>query len=181
MQPTALRARYLSMHAQHVQSSLDPATDSSSSTNERLRRLRSIAWLMDNSIPLPGGYRIGADALIGLVPGIGDALGALISAYLINEARSMGAPRSVLLRMTGNVMIETVIGAIPFAGDLFDAAFKANMRNLALLERYAINPVASRRSSRLFVFGFALLMLLLIVTIIAVPVLVIMGIVQLFS
>lgn len=181
MQPTGLRARYLSMHAQHLHNSLDPATDASPGTNERLRRLRSVAWLMDNSIPLPGGYRIGADALIGLIPGIGDALGALISAYLINEARTMGAPRSVLLRMTGNVMIETVIGAIPFAGDLFDAAFKANMRNLALLERYAVNPVASRRSSRWFVFGFSLLMLLLIVTIIAVPVLVIMGLVQLFS
>lgn len=135
---------------------------------------------MDNSIPLPGGMRIGADALIGLIPGIGDAVGALISAYLVNEARAMGAPRSVLLRMMGNVFIETVIGAIPFAGDLFDAAFKANMRNLALLEGYAANPVASRRSSRLFVFGFSMLMLLLVITIIAIPVLVIMGIAQLF-
>jgi len=135
---------------------------------------------MDNSIPLPGGMRIGADAIIGLIPGIGDAVGALISAYLVNEARAMGAPRSVLLRMMGNVFIETVIGAIPFAGDLFDAAFKANMRNLALLEHYAANPVASRRTSRWFVFGFSVLMLLLVITIIAIPVLVIMAIAQLF-
>lgn len=135
---------------------------------------------MDNSIPLPGGMRIGADAIIGLIPGVGDAVGALISTFLVNEARAMGAPRSVLLRMMGNVLIETVIGAIPFAGDLFDAAFKANMRNLALLERYAANPTASRRSSRWFVFGFSVLMLLLVITIIAIPVLVIMGIAQLF-
>jgi hypothetical protein len=168
------------MHAQHLQSHLDSKAGGASGAAERLRRLRSLAWLMDNSIPLPGGMRIGADALIGLIPGIGDAIGAVISAYLINEARSMGASRSVLLRMTGNVLIETVIGSIPFAGDLFDAAFKANMRNLALLEGYALNPAATRRNSRWFVFGFSLLMLLLIITVIAVPVLVIVAIVQLF-
>src|SRR5688572_26569735 len=94
--------------------------------DERMQRLRALAWLLDNSIPLPGGFRIGVDALLGLIPGIGDAMGALISAYIVNEARNMGAPRSVLLRMMGNVMLETMIGAIPFAGDLFDAAYKAN-------------------------------------------------------
>jgi hypothetical protein len=147
---------------------------------ERTKRLRALAWLMDNSIPLPGGLRIGIDAIIGLVPGIGDAIGALISAYIINEARDMGAPRSVLLRMMGNVMIETVIGAIPFAGDLFDAAFKANSRNLALLARYQLDPVASRRGSRLFVAGFFLLLLAMVVVLIAVPVLIVLGIARLF-
>jgi disulfide bond formation protein DsbB len=168
------------MQARPLNSSLGSTASSPPGAIERLKRLRSIAWLMDNSIPLPGGMRIGADAIIGLIPGIGDAVGALISAYLVNEARAMGAPRSVLLRMMGNVFIETVIGAIPFAGDLFDAAFKANMRNLALLEHYAANPVASRRTSRWFVFGFSVLMLLLVITIIAIPVLVIMAIAQLF-
>jgi hypothetical protein len=147
---------------------------------ERAKRLRALAWLMDNSIPLPGGFRVGIDAIIGLVPGIGDAIGALISAYIINEARGMGAPRSVLLRMMSNVMIETIIGAIPFAGDLFDAAFKANTRNLALLAKYQLDPVSSRRGSRLFVAGFAVLMLLLVVVMIAIPVLVVLGIAQLF-
>lgn len=147
---------------------------------ERAKRLRALAWLMDNSIPLPGGFRIGVDAIIGLVPGIGDAIGALISAYIINEARSMGAPRSVLLRMMSNVMIETVIGSVPFAGDLFDAAFKANSRNLALLAQYQLDPVSSRRGSRLFVAGFSLLLSLLVVALIAIPVLVVLGIAQLF-
>lgn len=123
--------------------------------------------------------RIGLDAVIGLVPGIGDAIGAVISAYIINEARSMGAPTSVLLRMTGNVMIETIVGAIPFAGDLFDAAYKANMRNLALLERYELDPSGSRRSSRLFVFGFSLLLALLVIAMVAIPVLIVIGIVNL--
>jgi hypothetical protein len=149
--------------------------------SERLKRLRSLAWLLDNSIPLPGGLRVGLDAIIGLVPGIGDAVGAVISAYIINEARSMGAPKSVLLRMTGNVMIETIIGAIPFAGDVFDAAYKSNMRNLALLERYQLDPSGSRRSSRLFVFGFSLLLALLVIAMIAIPVLIVIGIVNLVS
>ena len=148
--------------------------------SELLRRLRSLAWLLDNSIPLPGGFRVGLDAVIGLVPGVGDAIGGLISAYLINEARMMGAPRSVLMRMTGNVLLETIIGVIPFAGDLFDAAYKANTKNLALLERYELDPTGSRRSSRLFVFGFSLLLILLVLVIVAIPVLVVMGIAQLF-
>ncbi|MBL8271281.1 DUF4112 domain-containing protein [Steroidobacter sp.] len=147
---------------------------------ERTQRLRALAWLMDNSIPLPGGLRIGIDAIIGLVPGIGDAIGALISAYIINEARAMGAPRSVLLRMMSNVMLETVIGAVPLAGDVFDAAFKANTRNLALLARYQLDPMGSRRGSRWFVAGFFALLLVLIVVLIAIPVLVILGIAQLF-
>ena len=148
--------------------------------SERLRRLRSLAWLLDNSIALPGGFRVGLDAVIGLIPGVGDAIGGLISAYLINEARMMGAPRSVLLRMTGNVLLETIIGVVPFAGDLFDAAYKANTKNLALLERYEIDPTGSRRSSRLFVFGFSLLLILLVLVIVAIPVLVVIAIVQLF-
>lgn len=159
---------------------ISPSPSAEAEAAERVRRLRSLAWLLDNSIPLPGGYRIGLDALIGLVPGIGDAIGALISAYIVNEARRLGAPRSVLLRMMSNVMIETVVGAIPFAGDLFDAAFKANTRNLALLARYQLDPTGSRRSSRWFVVGFSLLLALAVVLLIAIPVLVIAAIVQLF-
>ena len=147
---------------------------------ERLRRLRSIAWLLDNSIPLPGGYRIGLDAVIGLVPGIGDAIGALLSAFILNEARSLGAPRSVLMRMTGNVIFEAVVGSIPFAGDVFDAAFKANMRNLALLERYHLDPVGSHRNSIWFVIGFSVLLILTVAAMIGIPLLIIAGLVKLF-
>jgi len=115
-----------------------------------------------------------------LVPGIGDAIGAVISAYIVNEARSLGAPRSVLMRMTGNILIEAIVGSIPFAGDIFDAAYKANMRNLALLERYQLDPVGSRRSSRWFALGFSLLLALLVLAMIAIPVLIVAAIVQLF-
>ena len=146
----------------------------------RMQRLRSMAWLLDNSIPLPGGFRVGLDALIGLVPGIGDAVGALISVFILNEARMLGAPRSVLMRMSGNILIETIIGAIPFAGDLFDAGFKANMRNIALLERYQSDPVRSTRSSRTFVAIFSLLAVALVAFMIAVPILVVIAIVRAF-
>src|SRR5215204_5778739 len=108
-------------------------TPDATDARARMQRLKSMAWLLDNSIPLPGGFRVGFDAIIGLVPGVGDAIGALISVFILNEARSLGAPRSVLVRMSGNVLLETIIGSIPLAGDLFDAAFKANMRNIALL------------------------------------------------
>jgi Domain of unknown function (DUF4112) len=150
----------------------------SQDTVDRVRRLRQLAWLLDNSIPLPGGYRIGLDPIIGLVPGIGDAIGALVSAYIVNEARSLGAPRSVLLRMIGNVVIETIVGAIPFAGDLFDAGFKANSRNLALLASYQLDPIGSRRSSRWFVVGFSLLLAIVAVTMVALPILVVVLIIR---
>lgn len=112
------------------------------------RRLRRLAWLLDNSIPLPGGYRIGLDGLIGLVPGIGDAAGALVSSYLVVEAGRLGASKALLLRMAFNVLLETVIGVIPFAGDLFDFVFKANLRNLRLLEQHTRDPAGQSRSNR---------------------------------
>jgi hypothetical protein len=152
----------------------------SADTTERIRRLRALAHLLDDAIPLPGGYRIGLDPIIGLIPGLGDAIGALLSTYIINEARSLGAPRSILMRMIGNVFTEALIGAVPFAGDLFDAAFKANTRNLALLARYQLDPIGSRRSSRWFVFGFSLLLALLVIAMVAIPVLLVAALIRAF-
>jgi hypothetical protein len=97
-------------------------------------RLKRLAWLLDSAIPLPGGYRIGLDGLIGLVPGLGDVVAALLSSYIVVEAARLRVPASVLLRMGLNVALELIIGAVPVAGDLFDFAFKANERNVRLLE-----------------------------------------------
>lgn len=129
--------------------------------------LRRLAWLLDDAIRLPGGYRIGLDGIVGLVPGIGDALGLAASAYIIVRAKGLGVPRIVLTRMIGNVALEFVIGLIPLLGDLFDFAFKANRRNLALMEQYLVNEREVRRRSRARVFlaiaiGLVLLALLLI-------------------
>lgn len=102
----------------------------------REKRMQRLAWLLDESIRLPGGFRIGADGILGLIPGIGDVTGAVIGSYIIYEARQMGAPRTLLFRMFGNTVLETLIGSIPLIGDLFDFYFKANSRNLKLLQYY---------------------------------------------
>ena len=103
---------------------------------DRLDRIRSLSRLLDSSIRLPiVNYRIGLDAVIGLVPGIGDAIGMLLSSYIVFEAARMGAGKSVIARMVANVALESVVGAIPVLGDIFDATFKANLRNLRLLEQ----------------------------------------------
>ncbi len=107
------------------------------SQRERLARLDALANLMDSAVVIPGtGVRFGADALIGLVPGIGDAVSAGISCMIILEARRMGAPGHVIARMLGNVAIDGLIGVVPLFGDLFDLAFRANLRNMRLLRRH---------------------------------------------
>src|SRR5688500_2418513 len=118
------------------------------------RRLARLAWLLDNSIPLPGTrFRIGLDAIIGLIPGLGDVLGVLLSSYIVREAARLGAPPSVLTRMAFNVAVEGIVGLVPFRGDGFDAACKANQRNLVLLDAHFRDPRRTVKSSRLFVAG----------------------------
>jgi len=115
------------------------------------RRLARLAWLLDSSIPLPGTrFRVGVDAIIGLIPGLGDLLGVLLSSYIVREAARLGAPPSVLTRMAFNVAVEGLAGIVPFAGDVFDAVWKANQRNYALLEAHLQDPQRTVRSSRVF-------------------------------
>jgi hypothetical protein len=128
-----------------AQAELLPATAAQEA--ETRRRLKQLAHMLDTAIPLPGGFRIGFDGIIGLVPGIGDLTGAALSSYIIMEAHRLGTPRIVLLRMLLNVMVETIIGAIPVAGDLFDFIWKANRRNVVLLERHLDQPHRVRRQS----------------------------------
>lgn len=114
--------------------------------------LARLAWWLDSSIVVPGTrFRIGLDALIGLVPGVGDLVGAALSAYIVAAAARRGTPGSVLLRMALNVGIDAVVGAVPILGDLFDAAWKANQRNVALLRQYAAVPRRAQVQSRLVV------------------------------
>jgi len=127
-------------------------------------RLARLAWLLDNSIPIPGlNFRIGVDALLGLIPGIGDAIGVLVSSYILREAAQLGAPKTVLVRMAFNVVLEAVIGVIPLAGDVFDAAWKANQRNVRLLGAYLDNPRKTTSASTGFVFLLAVLVIGLLV------------------
>ena len=119
---------------------------------EARERLRLLAWLLDSSIRIPGTrFTIGLDALIGLLPFLGDLIGVLLSSFIVAEARRLGASRSVLARMAFNVAVEGLVGLIPFAGDVFDAAWKANQRNVRLLEAWVERPRKAERASTAFV------------------------------
>ena len=103
-----------------------------------------LAWLLDNSIPIPGtGRRIGLDALIGLVPGLGDILSGGLGILIVGRGVQRGLPPIVLARMFANVALDFVVGAIPVIGDAFDFWYKANARNIRLLRRYSETPSAS--------------------------------------
>ena len=109
-----------------------------------MQRLRRLARLMDNAVNLPGTrFRIGLDPLLGLIPGAGDAVTACISLYMIVQARRLGVSNQVLTAMVVNVAVDALVGAVPVLGDLFDFAFKANSRNLVLLEKH----LAARRET----------------------------------
>jgi hypothetical protein len=109
--------------------------DHAVSTETRIARLRRLAWLIDGAFRLPGSrFRFGLNSIIGLTPAAGDALLTAISLYIVYEARQLGVPKLKLVRMLKNVAIEAAAGAVPVLGDLFDVAFKANLRNLAILE-----------------------------------------------
>jgi hypothetical protein len=115
----------------------------SSQDEARLKRIRLLSRLLDEQFRIPGTtYRVGLDGLLGLIPGVGDAAGALLSAYIVYEAIRLGVPSTVLLRMLANIGIDTVGGAIPVVGDIFDMAWKTNKKNAALLHDY----LASQRS-----------------------------------
>jgi hypothetical protein len=104
---------------------------------EAQRRLQRIAKMMDSQIRVPGlGLKIGADAVLGLVPGVGDILTGAIGAYLIYEAQRLGVPRSAIVRMIANIAVDTTIGAIPLFGDIWDFFFRANDRNMQILARH---------------------------------------------
>ncbi|MEL7536378.1 MAG: DUF4112 domain-containing protein [Pseudomonadota bacterium] len=114
-----------------------PTTVATVERQRLVRRLDRLAWLLDASLPIPfTRYRFGLDSLIGLVPVVGDALGALLSTSIVVGAWRLGAPWRVLLPMIGNVFIETIVGAVPIVGDLFDIGYKANRRNVARLIAY---------------------------------------------
>lgn len=104
---------------------------------KNLKRIRKIAKLLDSAIGIPGTkIRFGLDPILGLIPGGGDLIAAGISAYMIYLATRFGLERSQILKMVKNVAIETSIGFVPIAGDIFDAYFKANIRNLEILEQH---------------------------------------------
>ncbi|MDX2228655.1 MAG: DUF4112 domain-containing protein [Leptolyngbyaceae cyanobacterium bins.349] len=125
-----------------------------------LRRIRTMAHLLDNALAIPGTkFRVGIDPLLSLFPGAGDWLSTLISAYIVLESLRFGLPRQILLKMMSNLFLDAAGGTIPVAGDLFDVTWKANHRNLMLLEAHLQDPLPQRPADR----GFVILMVLLVI------------------
>lgn len=130
--------------------------------DSRLERLRKVGWALDSSFRIPGTQiRFGIDMIIGLVPGLGDLIAGALSLYIIAESARLGAPRSLLAQMGWNVAVDTLAGEVPILGDLFDVVWKANMRNLALLEEHLQQPIAGAKANRGFIVVLGLGLLLL--------------------
>jgi len=106
--------------------------------------------MLDSAVRFPGtNVTFGLDPILGLVPGLGDLAGAVLSGYIVLTAARLGAPKSVLAKMLLNLGTDTLVGSVPVLGDLFDVGFRANIRNSELLERHLGQPEQARRSSRL--------------------------------
>jgi Domain of unknown function (DUF4112) len=102
-----------------------------------LARITMLARTMDSIIAVPGTrVRLGLDAVIGLVPVVGDLISQAVSTYIIWEARQLGVSKFTMARMFANSLVDTIFGAIPIAGDVFDVAFRANMKNLRILQKH---------------------------------------------
>lgn len=111
----------------------DPLTPLNPAQRASLSSARRIARLMDSSIPLPG-MRVGLDSIIGLIPGIGDVITTGVSMYLLGVAMHLNLPRRAVMKMAANVGFDFVTGLVPVAGDAVDMFFKANLRNLRIIE-----------------------------------------------
>ena len=131
-------------------------------------RAKGLARVLDDLIRIPGtNIGIGLDPIIGLIPGVGDMAGGLLSTYIMAVAARQGVPTSVLLRMLGNIALDSVVGVVPLIGDLFDFGVKANRRNVDLLERYLVAPGQTKSASRGVVAMILLAAVLIVVGVIA--------------
>jgi len=132
-----------------------------------LRRIRQISHVLDNAIRIPGtNYRVGLDPILGLFPGGGDFVAMVFSAYMIVTAAKMGVPREKLMQMVSNVIVDTFAGSVPVVGDLFDVAWKSNIKNLELLDEHMGSPQPGKAADWWFVgallAGLFIIMLLII-------------------
>ncbi|SFR51067.1 DUF4112 domain-containing protein [Halogeometricum limi] len=137
-----------------------PVTDAADPEAEALARLRRLSYYLDDLIRVPGtDRRIGLDPLLGLLPVAGDVPAAAVSAYIVAEAAALGAPRETVARMVGNLVVDAVFGSIPVVGDVFDAVWKANRRNVRLLEARRVDPSGAERDGRVLAVAGVLLFL----------------------
>jgi hypothetical protein len=115
---------------------------------DELKKLEDLSILLDHKFSGPLGMKYGLDAVIGLIPGLGDLITTGFSLYILSIAVSLGAGPSIILRMGTNILIESVIDLIPIVGNIFDFYWKANLKNLELLKRHIESPVREAIKSR---------------------------------
>lgn len=126
---------------------------------------RLLAYILDDLIPIPGTkYRIGLDPLIGLIPGLGDTSTAALSSVILVHAVRAGVPRVVLVRMALNILINSILGALPGIGDLFSAWFKSNQQNYRLLKRHSAGTRASTTTDWIFLIVLVTIVLAVALT-----------------
>ena len=120
------------------------------SRGEAVRRMEMVAKLLDNAFVIPGtNQRVGIDAIIGLIPGVGDVATTILSSYVIWEARNLGVSRFATFRMLSNLAIHASVGAIPIAGDVFDAFFRVNQRNMRIVRAHLENTGGAADPARI--------------------------------
>jgi hypothetical protein len=126
--------------------------------------LERLGWMMDDLIRIPGlNWRFGLDALVGLIPGFGDTATSLVSFYILASGVRYGVPKVTLARMGMNLGIDYVLGSVPFVGDLFDAWFKSNQRNVELLNKRATVSADEARAGKISDWLFVGLIILLLI------------------
>jgi hypothetical protein len=154
----------------------------STTSATRVSGLRQLARLLDAAVRIPGtNIRFGLDAVLGLIPGAGDIVGGVLSAFIVVQAANLGAPRSVLARMVMNVAVDSIVGAVPILGDLFDVGWKSNTRNMELLERYVAQPQTTRAASQGVIIAAVVAILLIVAGMILLVAAIIRGLATLAS
>ena len=130
---------------------------------EKLLRLKLLSERLDNSIKIPGtNQKIGIDAIIGIIPILGDFIGAIFSTYILYSGIKMGVSSKIVKKMAANIAIEFVIGSIPIIGDIFDALWKANKRNVELIEEATLENQENYRLNYLIMASLIIIILGLI-------------------
>jgi hypothetical protein len=129
----------------------------------RIARAVGLARLLDTSLRIPGTrIRFGLDPVLGLVPGLGDAIGALVGGYIVWAALRVGAPWLIIGRMLVNIAVDAIVGAVPAAGTLFDIAFKAHRRNAGMLQAWSQSPAKVEARQRHLLVALAAVLLALL-------------------
>ena len=125
---------------------VDVPSSGGDDARERLARVRRLSRVLDSAVTIPRtNIRVGLDPIVGLLPGVGDVVPTAASAYIVAEAAALGVPRATLLRMCLNLLVDAVFGSIPLLGDAFDVVWRANDRNVRMLEARLADPTGQRR------------------------------------